>query len=75
MLYDKGPQLTVGMLKRYLSYIPDDVKIRVEMGEMNEEAHYLHNDGGELTILCDSYMEDAPITNKMTVISFMMQEN
>lgn len=74
MRYDKGPQLTAGMLKKYLAKIPDNVKIRVGIGEMNEEAHYLHNDRGELTILCDSYMEDAPITNKMTVISFMMQE-
>ena len=59
------------MLKEYLASIPDNVKFRVGIGEMNEEAHYLHNDRGELTILCDCYMEDAPITNKMTVISFM----
>ena len=38
MRYDKGPQLTVGMLKGFLSYIPDDIKIRVGIGEMNEEA-------------------------------------
>lgn len=70
MIYDKGPQLTVGNLKQYLHSIPDDVKVRINMGDKSEEMHYLLNEGGELVLCVDCYMQDAYKTNLLTVLSF-----
>ena len=41
MYYNKGPQLTAGTLKQYLACIPDDIKIRVGIGDASAPAHYL----------------------------------
>lgn len=70
MNYDKGPQLTVGMLKQYLAYIPDDVKIRVGVGDNAAELHYLQNWKGELLLHPDCYMMDAAESNLQTILSF-----
>ena len=70
MNYDKGEQLTVGKLKRYLASIPDDIKIQVGIGDYNTAAHYILNNGGELLLCPDCYMEDANEANISTVISF-----
>ena len=74
MYYDKGPQITVGKLKEYLSYIPDDVPVEVGMGDNRGQLHYLENNGGALLLLPDCYMENAEVFNMKTVIS-LMQKN
>ena len=70
MDYDKGPQITVGYLKRFLATIPDDVKICVGIGDASEAAHYLLNDNGMLLLHPDCYMQNANETNIKTMISF-----
>lgn len=70
MDYDKGPQLTVAQLKSYLKYIPDDVKICIGIGDRDAPAHYLLNNGGQLLLHTDCYMQDAPEVNIKTVLSF-----
>ena len=70
MHYNKGEQLTVGMLRGYLCMIPDDVKIFVGVGSEVEELHYLLNHGGNLLLHTDSYMKDSVEENLKTVISF-----
>lgn len=74
MTYDKGPQITVGMLKTYLACIPDDVKVSVGIGSDREPLHYLLNVGGELVLHPDSYMEDARDTNIQTIMSFNVKK-
>ena len=69
MTYDKGPQLTVGILKAYFACIPDNVPISVGIGDMTEEAHYLINQSGTLVIHPDCYMQDANEMNLKTIIS------
>ena len=70
MNYDKGPQLTAGDLKRYLAYIPDDVKICVGIGDEYAEAHYILNWNGKLTLHPNCYMQNASEVNLKTIISF-----
>ena len=70
MRYNKGPQLTVGTLKQYLSAIPDDVKIRVGWGDADAEARILLKVAGELVICPSCYGEDAGYINLKTIISF-----
>ena len=70
MNYDKGEQLTVGRLKEYFSYIPNDVKVCVGIGDMRAPAHYILNDGGNLVLHPDSYMQNADETNVRTILSF-----
>lgn len=74
MNYDKGPQLTVGMLKEYLAYIPDDVKIGVAIGDSYAQAHYIQNRAGELILLPDSYMQNAAEANFRTLLSFNIKK-
>lgn len=75
MHYDKGPQLTVGMLKRYLSMIPDDVKISIGIGDARAPAHYIDKDGGQLLLHPDMYMINAAEHNLKTIIKFNTKEN
>ena len=75
MHYDKGPHITVGILKDYLQNVPDDVKINICIGDRKAEAHYLVNQGGELTLAPDCYMQDAPTSNWEAVISLMRPKN
>lgn len=75
MDYDKGPQLTVRMLKEYLKHIPDDTKVRIGIGDENAPAHYLLNFGGELLLHPDCYMKDADKMNLMTVLSFIKSKS
>lgn len=75
MNYDKGPQLTVKMLKEYLKHIPDDTKVRIGIGDENAPAHYLLNYGGELLLQTDCYMRNAAKTNLMTVLSFFKSKS
>ena len=75
MDYDKGPQLTVRMLKEYLNHIPDDTKVRIGIGDENAPAHYLLNFGGELLLQTDCYMQNAAKTNLMTVLSFIKSKS
>ena len=70
MYYDKGPQLTVGELKNYLSCIPDDVKICVGIGCERKPAHYLLNVNGDLVLHPNCYMQNASEVNLKTLISF-----
>ncbi len=70
MDYDKGPQLTVAQLKLYLKHIPDDVKIRIGIGDANAPAHYLLNHGGQLMLHSDCYMQNASEVNIKTILSF-----
>jgi len=70
MHYNKGEQLTVGMLKGYLAMIPDDVKICVGIGSEVVELHYLLNRDGNLLLHPDSYMTDAVEENWRTIMSF-----
>lgn len=70
MTYDKGPQLTVGILKQYLAHIPDNVKVCFNDGQSNYEVHYILNKNGELTFAVDCYMQDANETNLRTLLSF-----
>ena len=70
MNYDKGPQISVGRLKKYLAWIPDDVKICVGIGSVKEPLHYLLNEGGELVLHPDCYMMDAEEENIKTIMSF-----
>lgn len=73
MNYDKGEQLTVGKLKRYLSCLPDDIKIRVGIGSETAPVRYLLNKGGELLLHPDCYMQNAEETTLKTIISFQNQ--
>ena len=73
MYYNKGEQLTVGMLKGYLAMIPDNVKILVGMGSEVAELHYLINHDGELLLHPDEYMQDAVEENIRTALSFSMK--
>ena len=75
MDYDKGPQLTVRMLKEYLNHIPDDTKVRIGIGDENAPAHYLLNYGGELLLQADCYMQNAAKTNLTTVLSFIKSKS
>ena len=59
MAYDKGNQLTVGELRRYLSIIPEDVKISISFGEKSQSLHYLSKEGDELVLSHDLYMVNA----------------
>ena len=70
MNYDKGPQLTVAQLKSYLKHIPDDVKIRIGIGDVTAPAHYLLNDDGQLMLHTDCYMQNASEVNINTILSF-----
>ena len=73
MNYDKGPHLTVGMLKTYLNCIPDDIKVMIGSGGDTSELNYLLNYDGKLLLHSDSYMEDATEVNLKTV--FELQKN
>lgn len=75
MDYDKGPQLTVRMLKEYLNHIPDDTKVRIGIGDENAPAHYLLNYGGELLLQTDCYMQNAAKTNLTTVLCFIKSKS
>lgn len=70
MIYDKGNQLTVGELKRYLSIIPEDVKISICLGDKSESLHYLSKEGDELVLSHDIYMVNALEYNLETSIKF-----
>ena len=75
MYYDKGPQLTVGKLKEYLACISDDVKICIEIGDKVVELHYLLNQGGNLVLLSDCYMQNASEMNIKTILSFNVRKD
>ena len=70
MIYDKGNQLTVGELKRYLSIIPEDVKISICLGDKSESLHYLSKEGDELVLSHDIYMANALKHNLETLFKF-----
>lgn len=70
MNYDKGKQLTVGELRRYLSIIPENVKISINFGEKSESLHYLSKEGDELVLSHDMYMVNAWEHNLETLIKF-----
>ena len=70
MDYDRGAQLTVAQLRSYLKHIPDDVKICIGIGDVNAPAHYLLNNGGQLMIHTDCYMQNASEVNIKTILSF-----
>ncbi len=71
MHYDKGKQLTVGDLRRYLSIIPEDVKISIyDVGDKMKSLHYLSKDGDELVLSHDMYMVNALEHNLETLIKF-----
>ena len=70
MTYDKGNQITVGDLRRYLSFIPDDVKISICLGDKSESLHYLSKEGNELVLSHDIYMVNALEYNLETSIKF-----
>ena len=70
MDYDKGSQLTVAQLRSYLKHIPDDVKICIGIGDVNAPAHYLLNNGGQLMLHTDCYMQNAAEVNIKTILSF-----
>jgi len=70
MDYDKGPQLTVALLKGYLSMIPDDVKICVGIGDAVEPLHYIDEYNGQLLLHPDMYMVDASKHNLLTIVKF-----
>lgn len=70
MGYDKGQQITVGRLKKFLSYIPDDTKVFVGIGDNYAPVHYLLNYDGNLVLHPDCYMIDAEENNFLTVLSF-----
>lgn len=70
MYYDKGPQLTVGELKKYLTCIRDDVKIYIGIGNEIAELHYLLNQDGNLILHPDCYMQNASEVNIKTILSF-----
>mgnify|MGYP006923247902 CR=1 FL=1 len=70
MAYNKGNQLTVGELKRYLSIIPEDVKISISFGEKSQSLHYLSKEGDELVLSHDLYMVNALEHNLETLIKF-----
>ena len=74
MYYNKGPQLTVAQLKSYLKHVPDDVKIRVGIGDISAPAHYLLNHGGQLMLHTNCYMENASEVNIKTILSFNTKE-
>ena len=75
MNYDKGPQITVGKLKKYLACVPDDVKIWIGIGSQVEQLHYLLNHGEDLLLHSDAYMQDAEETNAKTIINFVIKRN
>lgn len=70
MTYDKGNQITVGELRRYLSSIPEDVKISICLGDKSESLHYLSKEGNELVLSHDIYMVNALEHNLETLIKF-----
>lgn len=74
MNYDKGEQITAGILKEYLVLIPDDVKICVGIGDEKAPVHYLLNWDGQLMLHPDCYMQNAAETNLKTVLSFNVKK-
>jgi hypothetical protein len=70
MHYDKGKQLTVGELRRYLSIIPEDVKISIGLGDNTKSLHYFSKEGDELVLSHDIYMTNAWEHNLETLINF-----
>lgn len=68
MNYNKGPQLTIGDLKRYLEHIPNDVKIYIGIGNINAELHYLSVWNNQLLLHPDIYMQNAEEANLKTVL-------
>lgn len=74
MNYDKGKQLTVGELRRYLSIIPEDVKISISIGEKSKSLHYLSKEGDELVLSHDLYMVNALEHNLETLIQFIVDK-
>jgi hypothetical protein len=70
MYYDKGNQLTVGELRKYLSIIPEDVKISICLGDITKSLHYLSKEGDELVLSNDLYMVNASEHNLQTLITF-----
>lgn len=75
MDYDKGPQLTVAMLKEYLSMIQDDVKICVGIGDAVEPVHYIDKYNGQLLLHPDMYMINAAEHNIKTILKFNTNGN
>lgn len=75
MDYDKGPQLTVGMLKKYLSMISNDVKICVGIGDAVEPVHYIDKYNGQLLLHPDMYMRNAAEHNIKTILKFNTNGN
>ena len=75
MHYDKGKQLTVGELRRYLSIIPEDVKISIyDVGDKTNPLHYLSKEGDELVLSHDMYMVNALEHNLETLIKFSINK-
>ena len=74
MAYDKGKQLTVGELRRYLSNIPEDVKISIGIGDKSKSLHYLSKEGDELVLSHDLYMVNALEHNLETLIQFIVDK-
>ncbi len=75
MNYDKGKQLTVGDLRRYLSIIPEDVKISIyDVGDKTKSLHYLSKEGDELVLSHDLYMVNALEHNLKTLIQFIVDK-
>lgn len=74
MHYDKGKQVTVGELKRYLNTIPEDVKISISMGDRCDSLHYISKEGDELVLSNDLYMVNALEHNLETLIQFIVDK-
>lgn len=67
MLYNKGKQLDVGELKRFLKNISDNTKLYVGVGYNIQPLRYLCEYEGGLMFHTDVYGVDAKINNYQTI--------